>query len=209
MRVGSLPSRLAALLLLICAVLLVGLLVVRPYLHAFQGYRSLAIETQAQMDRFAAHAKDPKQIRAELDRMRKAKGSRGLFLKAKSESRAGALLLQRLTDAVQREGGTLVSSQVVPGNGKSPFPMVTVRAQLKVTAEALQHIFHRFESQRPALFIDNLLITARKAKSRRVRRASRRASRRGKVIRPVARQEETPPLRVRFDLTGYLWQEGA
>lgn len=205
MRAGSLPSRLAALLLLFCAVLLAGLLIVSPYVRAFQGYRSLAIETQAQIDRFAARAKDPKQIQAELNRMRKAEGSRGLFLKAKSESRAGALLLQRLKDAVQREGGTLVSSQVVPGNGKSPFPTVTVRAQMKVSAEALQHIFHRFESQRPALFIGNVLITARKAKSRRARRASRR----GKAVRPVVRANETPPLRVRFDLSGYLWQEGA
>ena len=193
------------LLLLACAVLLVGLLVVSPYLHAFQGYRSLAIETQGQIERFAARAKDPKQIRAELDRMRKAKSSRGLFLKAKSESLAGALLLQRLKDAVQREGGTLVSSQVVAGSGKSPFPTVTVRAQMKVTAEALQHIFHRFESQRPALFIDNVLITARKAKSRRVRRTARR----GQARRPVIRQNDALPLRVRFDLSGYLWQEDA
>ncbi len=204
-RAGSLPSRLAALSLLGCVVLLFGLLVVSPYLRAFQGHRALAIETQAQIDRFAARAKDPKQIRVELDRMRKAKGSRGLFLKAKSESRAGALLLQRLKDTVERQGGTLVSSQVVPGNGRSPFPAVTVRAQMRVTAEGLQHIFHQFESQRPALFIDNVLITARKAKPRRVRRASQRH----KARRPVDRQAEALPLRVRFDLSGYLWQEGA
>lgn len=203
LRKGSLLSRLAALALLAAVVLVAAFLLIGPYLRAYGEYRDLAAATQAHIERFAARRKDPQRLKAELETLRRDRTSRRLYLKAKSPSRAAALLLQRVKDAVQQQSGTLVSTQIVNGKDKSPFPPVTVRVRMKVTPEALQQILHRFESQRPALFIDKLQVSARPVKRRRG--AKRRFGM--KVAQKQAREWEAALLTVRFDLSGYLWQD--
>jgi general secretion pathway protein M len=83
-------------------------------------------------------------------------------------SRAAASLLEAVKTTVQSGGATLVSAQVLSKTDQAAQPgapaKIAVRAQMKASPEALQHVFHGLESGRPVLFLSDVTVTGRRLK---------------------------------------------
>ena len=82
------------------------------------------------------------------------------FLEESTRTIASAALLQRLTSAITRVGGTLISSEVIPQSAQSKDGYVKVSATCNLEQGALQQLLHEIEGGMPFLFIDQLLTQA-------------------------------------------------
>jgi general secretion pathway protein M len=192
MRKGSFLSRLAAVLLLALCVTLAVLFVVAPIRAEHRRYDALIADATAQRDRFAASFRDRKRLEAELAALKRSRSSEAFYLPEANRSLAGASLIGRINRLIDQQGGTLISSQILGGAEKEAVPSVTVRAHMRVSIDALAVILHQLETGNPAIFLDDVRISART-----VPRAARLRS--GSTERPgdVA-------LEVTYDATGYM-----
>jgi general secretion pathway protein M len=83
------------------------------------------------------------------------------FLDGSTVTLASAALLQRITSAIARAGGTVVSSEVEPRSQRPSDDYVKATAICEVSqVTALQQMLHDLEAGMPFLFIDQLVIEA-------------------------------------------------
>ena len=80
------------------------------------------------------------------------------FLEGPTVSVAGAALLQRLTGAVTRAGGTILSSQVDLQNLPSKPGFISVTASSELDGPSLQPLLYDIEAGMPFLFVDQLVV---------------------------------------------------
>lgn len=195
MQKGTLPSRLTAALLFLLACVIVFLMFIAPLLDQARFYDESLATIRDQHSRFAAEASALPRLRASLKALKRRPGPRNEYVRGGTASRAAASLLDAVKTVVKSGGATLVSAQVLSTATQSEQPgeasKVTVRAQMKASPEALQHVFHGLESGRPALFISNVTVTGRRLKKTIRRRDKKRES------------WEELLLDVRFAVTGF------
>ncbi|MCP4618174.1 MAG: general secretion pathway protein GspM [Bradyrhizobium sp.] len=82
------------------------------------------------------------------------------FLEGSTISVAGAALLQRLTGAITRVGGNILSSQVDLQNSPSKPGFISVTASSELDGPSLQPLLYDIEAGMPFLFIDQLVVQA-------------------------------------------------
>lgn len=80
------------------------------------------------------------------------------FLEGSSVSVAGAALLQRLTGAIGRAGGNILSSQVDLQASRSQPGYISVTTSSELDSRSLQPLLYDIESGMPFLFIDQLVV---------------------------------------------------
>lgn len=80
------------------------------------------------------------------------------FLEGATVSVAGAALLQRLTGAVARAGGTILSSQVDLQTSASKPGFISVTASSELDGPSLQPLLYDIEAGMPFLFVDQLAV---------------------------------------------------
>lgn len=80
------------------------------------------------------------------------------FLEGSTVSVAGAALLQRLTGAVARVGGNILSSQVDLQTSPSKPGFIRVTASTELDGPSLQPLLYDIEAGMPFLFIDQLVV---------------------------------------------------
>jgi general secretion pathway protein M len=80
------------------------------------------------------------------------------FLEGSTVSVAGAALLQRLTGAVARVGGNILSSQVDLQTSPSKPGFIRVTASTELDGPSLQPLLYEIEAGMPFLFIDQLVV---------------------------------------------------
>jgi len=94
------------------------------------------------------------------------------FLEGQTLTVAGAALLQRVADAVNKVGGSVLSSQVDVQGVQAKDGYVSVLASCEVDYTALQRLLYDLEAGMPFLFIEQLAAqssTAAAAESGRMR----------------------------------------
>lgn len=82
------------------------------------------------------------------------------FLEGSSVSVAGAALLQRLTGAIARAGGNILSSQVDLQALPSKPGYISVTTSSELDSRSLQPLLYDIEAGMPFLFIDQLVVRA-------------------------------------------------
>ena len=82
------------------------------------------------------------------------------FLEGSTISVAGAALLQRLTGAITRAGGSILSSQVDLQASPSKPGFISVTASSELDGPSLQPLLYDIEAGMPFLFIDQLVVQA-------------------------------------------------
>ena len=85
------------------------------------------------------------------------------FLEGPTVTVAGAALQQRVTGAVAKVGGNVLSSQVELENSKAKQGFVSLVASCEVDQPALQQLLYDLEAGMPFLFIDQLVVQAPQA----------------------------------------------
>jgi general secretion pathway protein M len=83
------------------------------------------------------------------------------FLEGSTVTLASAALLQRVTSAIARSGGSVISSEIEPQQQRPKDDHVKATAICEVTqASVLQQILYDLEAGMPFLFIDQLVVEA-------------------------------------------------
>jgi len=86
------------------------------------------------------------------------------FLEGPTVTVAGAALQQRVTGAVSKVGGNVLSSQVeLEGSSKAKQGFVSLVASCEVDQPALQQLLYDLEAGMPFLFVDQLVVQAPQA----------------------------------------------
>ncbi|MGP7735254.1 type II secretion system protein GspM [Oceanimonas smirnovii] len=200
MNLSARQQKLAAMGLLGLVILLIFSLFISPLFSLFwrQGERLKQLE--GQLERYQRLASELEQTEQQLQQLRAATPDDNLYLPEQRPALAQAWLQQHLNRVVARNGGQLVSIQNAPAGSGIPLPEVMLRIHLRNELSELVPLIHELESGTPALFIQDLVITAspRQTRIRSNRIVTRRQS---------AQVREMPSLDVRFNLLGYTRQE--
>jgi general secretion pathway protein M len=133
-------------------------------------------------------------LEAKITQIRQDPSMNIYALKQASPTIAATDLQQRVKEAVESNGGELISTQILPVVEEEGFVQVIISIRMNGDTEIMQKVLHDLESEKPLIFIDNLQITARTVRQRR-------------------RSRDTPPettvqLTAQFDLAGYIRRGG-
>ena len=96
------------------------------------------------------------------------------FLEQKPRDLAAADLQRQLSLLIEETGGSLVSTQVLPGQDEddSIFPEISLKLRLRGTIESVRQLLYRFDTGQLRLFVDNLLVQKRQRGDEQARRDS-------------------------------------
>lgn len=191
--------QLLAVGILLIFLLILYLFLVRPYLEAYNEHESQLITLQERLQRYQSVAGSRALIEQRLKEVANNPQTRDFYLSQETVALASAELQQLVKEAVVSSGGRLISTQIVQHQTQNSTPPVTVKVTMRGTIEAVHESFHRLESGRPLLFLNDVTVrgiaTARYSARRRYRRSSNA-------------DEEGPALSVSFELTGYAVVKG-
>jgi general secretion pathway protein M len=82
------------------------------------------------------------------------------FLEGETVTVASAALLQRVTGAIGRVGGNILSSQVDLQGKESKAGFVTTTTSIEIEPTSLQPLLYDIEAGMPFLFVDQLVVQA-------------------------------------------------
>jgi general secretion pathway protein M len=82
------------------------------------------------------------------------------FLEGQTETIASAALLQRVTSAIARVGGNVVSSEVRPQDRQSTDGLVRIIATCEIEQKSLQPLLYDIEAGMPFLFVNKFVAQA-------------------------------------------------
>ncbi len=183
-------SRIAALALLVGVVLIFSLGLFGPLLAINQSYRERIEDSEFKLQKLRNIAAEKDFWLKRLEEIKMQGKAEGRLIARDTAALASADLQSLIKEAVNRAGGELISTQVIPEHKEEQFNRVAVKVRMTGSTQALRDILHSFESGHPILFVDNLNI--RPIRNVQPMLPGRKA---GKV---------TDKLSVDFDVIGYI-----
>lgn len=180
--------RAAALALLFVVVWAVYGLVLSPVLTAYRETGEEIEQTSELLQRYQRISTNHPALKGQLEELVRQTAKSGIYLPGSTDALAAAELQEGVTATIKRNQGTLRSMQILPVSDDGDFRKVAVRVQLTATLGAFTRILYSLEAAKPFVFIDNLDIKNRRARTRQ----------------KDQQQEQNPELVIRFDLYGYL-----
>ena len=161
MRAGSFTSRFVALALLAFVLLAVFQLVVAPMLAAYQEVARTIELSQGLLYRYRALSASRPQLAARLESVEKAAIGAVAYIPESSDSLAGAALQDHVRNIVERAGGELHSSQILPVesvNLEFSVRRVALKLMLLVEVGGLQNLIYDLETAQPFVLIRELTV---------------------------------------------------
>jgi general secretion pathway protein M len=150
-------SRMLAVGLLVCAVVLGLALLLAPFLLLHRHY-DVAIEaTQDQLERYRRIAAQMPELKKALDAVR-TKDGRHFFLHNTAPNLAGAELQDLVRAAIENNAGRITTIQGTPPRDDGRFRQIGISVQLFATTPNLQKILYKLETQTPYVLIDSVTI---------------------------------------------------
>lgn len=178
---------------LLALVLLAGYgLIARPMIMKYRDYRANIAQLQDRLQRLEGMLATRRSLEEQIQQVRQSGVIGHNYLGQSSPTLAATDLQQRVKDIVESNGGSLVSTQILPVTQEDNFSRVTIRVIMTGDTEILQKLSYALESARPLLFVENLQIRAQQT-----RRFNNRND-------PGDTQIQ---LSIQFDLSGYMLGE--
>ena len=149
-------GRLGAIALLLGVLLFLFMVLVYPLI-------SLESEYQETLDRQRFKLRQAKQVLSlreplnqRLESIKALNRSNETLLPTTTAALASADLQTRIKQVVSEAGGELSSTQVIAEKNEENVVRVGVKVRINGSTPILRDVLHKFESGKPALFIDNL-----------------------------------------------------
>jgi general secretion pathway protein M len=162
---GTVQSR--ALALLLAALVLAGLfeLAVAPLWSAYRARQAEAEQLALELRSYGRLAASEDHLRRLTQQVREQLVAEQLHLGGSSTALAGAELQQRFDAVASRAGATLLSTQVLPPDREGEMERVTARVHMRTSVEALPAVLHAIESGFPYLYVDEVRVMSRRART--------------------------------------------
>ena len=161
MRLSAVLQRTLALVFLVVPGLLVYFVLLSPVWQNYRATRDTVADYEARIAHMLGISADAKRLSEQRDVLRIQGDSDRYLIGGASATLAAALLQKRIESIVERSGGRLSSTQVLPPETGQDFVRVAIRAHLALDTPTLQQVLYELESQPPLLIIDDLTVISR------------------------------------------------
>ena len=151
-------GQLLALSLLLVALGGVYLLIVSPLLGLYAERAAVLENRRMLVPRLRAAADELPFLRARVEQLRAAAGTRKITLEGASDAIASATLQSRIEELATSAGATIGSTESLPAEARSGYRRIGLRYVLSGSYETLVKFLARLESATPPVVIDNLHI---------------------------------------------------
>jgi general secretion pathway protein M len=136
----------------------VYLLVVSPLLDLYSERATVLDNRRMLLPRLSAAADELPDLRAQVEQLRAAAGSRKITLEGGSDAIAAAALQSRIEELAASVGATIGSTESLPAEVRSGYRRIGLRYVLSGPYETLVRFLAKLEAATPPLVIDNLHI---------------------------------------------------
>jgi general secretion pathway protein M len=184
-------NRLAAILLLVIAVILVYVLCFHWFIVKHIDYGTEISELSAQLGRYQKVAEQRSQYESLLQDLNERRPDQSLFLEGEDFNEAAAEMSERLGQMINtqaEETCQIVSRQPVRPRVQERYQKVTVNVRMRCGIDDFRRIMYSLETSVPMVIADELTVIKPRAR----RRSSRNTNNRGNA------------LDIRFNMSGYL-----
>ena len=151
-------GQLLALSLLLVVLGGVYLMVVSPLLGLYAERAAVLENRRMLVPRLRAAADELPSLRARVEQLRAAAGTRKITLEGASDAIASATLQSRIEELATSAGATIGSTESLPAEARSGYRRIGLRYVLSGSYETLVKFLARLESATPPVVIDNLHI---------------------------------------------------
>ncbi len=131
---------------------------VRPLWSISRGYKEQIEELKFKLQKLRRIAAEKDYWANRLEEIKKQDTTEGLLIAKDTPALASADLQTRIKDTVNRAGGELISTQVIPERKEERFTRVAVKLRMTGSTQVLRDVLYSFESGTPFLFVENLNI---------------------------------------------------
>jgi len=140
------------------AVLAAYLGLAAPLLAINGGYSERIEELEFKLQKLRKTAAEKDYWLGRLEEIKKQGQTEGRLISRDTAALASADLQTLIKEAVNRAGGELISTQVIPERKEEQFTRVAVKLRMTGSTQMLRDVLHAFESGHPILFVENLNI---------------------------------------------------
>lgn len=161
MRLSAILQRTLALTLLAVLGLLAYFALVSPVWQSYRRTREAVAEHEARIARMLGLVADAERLSRQREVLREQGDSGRYLIRGASATLAAAALQKRIESLVERKGGRLGSTQVLPLETGQDFVRVAIRVHLALDTSTLQQVLYELEGQPPLLIVDDLVVIAR------------------------------------------------
>jgi hypothetical protein len=151
-------GQLLALSLLLVVLGGVYLMVVSPLLGLYAERAAVLENRRMLVPRLRAAADELPALRARVEQLRAAAGTRKITLEGASDAIASATLQSRIEELATSAAATIGSTESLPAEARSGYRRIGLRYVLSGSYETLVKFLAKLESATPPLVIDNLHI---------------------------------------------------
>jgi general secretion pathway protein M len=151
-------GRLLALSLLLAVLAAAYFVAVAPLLGLYAERGALLEDRRMLLPRLLAAADELPALRARIEQLRAAAGTRKITLEGASDAIAAANLQSRIEELAASVGATIGSTESLPAEARSGFRRIGLRYVLSGSYETLIRFLAKLETAAPPLVIDNLHI---------------------------------------------------
>jgi general secretion pathway protein M len=151
-------GRLLALSLLIVLLAAVYFVVAAPLFSLYAERAALLEDRRMLLPRLRAVADEAPALRARVEQLRVAAGTRKITLEGASDAIAAATLQSRIEELAASVGATIGSTESLPAEARSGYRRIGLRYVLSGSYETLVKFLAKLETAAPPLVIDNLHI---------------------------------------------------
>jgi hypothetical protein len=136
----------------------VYLLVAAPLLDLYTERAAVLENRQMLLPRLKAAAEELPELRAHVEQLRAAAGTRKVSLEGASDAIAAANLQSRIEELAASVGATIGSTESLPAEARSGYRRIGLRYVLSGPYETIVRFLAKLEAATPPLVIDNLHI---------------------------------------------------
>jgi len=133
-------------------------LVVSPLLGVYAERAAVLENRRMLLPRLRAAADELPALRAQVEQLRAAAGTRKITLEGASDAIAAATLQSRIEELAASAGATIGSTESLPAEARSGYRRIGLRYVLSGSYETLVKFLARLQAATPPLVIDNLHI---------------------------------------------------
>ena len=134
------------------------LVVAAPLLELYAERAAVLAKGQTLLPRLHAAADELPGLRAQVEQLRAAAGTRKLTLEGASDAIAAAALQSRIEELAASVGATIGSTESLPAESRSDYRKIGLRYVLSGPYATLVRLLAKLEAATPPLVIDNLHI---------------------------------------------------
>lgn len=158
--------RIIAVAILVAVIALPYRLIVQPLLESYDEADAQAALQYELLARYRHLAESRAELQARLQEVQAKPAAQAGYLAGESESLVAAELQNLVRSAIERDGGRLESTQVLPPVTEGAFRRITLRVRMFTDNHGLFQIFYDLESSLPYLFLDGIDIGSYERRSR-------------------------------------------